>query len=99
MTGRGAFYVGSDAIERNPGRAREYKVHATVDAVGLLCPAPIIKTAKKMSDLGPGQVLELISDDPGVEVDMPAWCRSTGNELLGIDRRGNEFHVLIRKVG
>lgn len=74
------------------------EIHATLDTVGLLCPAPIMKTAERMDALEAGQVLELISDDPGVEVDMPAWCRSTGHEFLGIERRGHEIRVLIRKA-
>lgn len=69
----------------------------TLDTLGLLCPAPIMKTAEKLLELKPGQTLEIISDDPGVEVDMPAWCRSTGNTLLGMERRGVQLHVFVRK--
>lgn len=72
-------------------------IHATLDTVGLLCPAPIIKTAEKMDELQAGEVLEVLSDDPGVEVDMPAWCRGTGHEFLGIAKSGLEYRVLIRK--
>ena len=73
------------------------KVDYTLDTVGLLCPAPIIKTAEKIGDLEAGQVLEVLSDDPGVEVDMPAWCSGTGHECLMIKRAGREYRVLIRK--
>jgi len=71
--------------------------HTILDTVGLLCPAPIMKAAQGIKELQCGQILEIISDDPGIEVDMPAWCRSTGNELLRIEKRGLEFHVLVRK--
>jgi tRNA 2-thiouridine synthesizing protein A len=81
------------------GADRGYEVDAVLDTVGLLCPAPIMKTADGMARLDPGQVLEVISDDPGVEVDMPAWCKSTGNELLDLRRSGGEFHILIRRSG
>ena len=56
-------------------------VDSTLDTVGLLCPAPIIKTAEKMNELEAGQVLEVLSDDPGVELDMPAWCSGTGTSF------------------
>jgi tRNA 2-thiouridine synthesizing protein A len=72
---------------------------ATLDTVGLLCPAPIMKAAQRIQELQSGQILEIISDDPGIEVDMPAWCRSTGNELLRIEKRGLQLHVLVRKGG
>jgi tRNA 2-thiouridine synthesizing protein A len=77
-------------VKDNDGRV-------TLDTVGLLCPAPIMKTAEKLLELAIGQMLEVISDDPGIETDMPAWCRSTGNEFLGIERRGDHYHALIRK--
>lgn len=72
-------------------------IDCTLDTVGLLCPAPIIKTAEKLKELVAGQVLEIVSDDPGVEVDIPAWCRSAGHEYLGIKRLGKEFRALVRK--
>jgi tRNA 2-thiouridine synthesizing protein A len=88
-----------DGREEGRGMDGGYEVHARLDTVGLLCPAPIMKTAERMSRLSPGQVLEVVSDDPGVEVDMPAWCKSTGNELLDLRVSGGEFRALIRKAG
>ena len=77
----------------------EAKADSILDTVGLLCPAPIMKTAEKLLDLEEGQILEIISDDPGIEADLPDWCRSTGHTVVGIERRGNEFHALVRKGG
>ena len=73
------------------------EIHDTLDTVGLLCPAPIIKTAERMNELEAGQVLEVVSDDPGIQVDMPAWCRSAGHEFLGMKKIGRDLHGLIRK--
>lgn len=87
-----------DRRDERGGVDGRYEVHATLDTVGLLCPAPIIKTSEGIAGLSTGQILKLISDDPGVEVDVPAWCKSTGNELLEIRRSGDEFHILIRKA-
>ncbi len=63
------------------------------------CPLPVIKTAQAVKALEPGQVLELLATDPGVEPDMKAWTSRTGNELLGIEKDGVVFHVRIRKAG
>ena len=63
------------------------------------CPLPVVKTAQAFKELAPGELLELLATDPGVEPDMQAWSRRTGNELVGIERQGEVFHVLLRKVG
>ncbi|UCE90969.1 MAG: sulfurtransferase TusA family protein [Methanobacteriota archaeon] len=70
---------------------------ATLDAKGLMCPMPIVQLAKKMKDLRPGQVLELLADDVGSEDDVPAWTNRTGNELLAMDEDGGVFRFYIRK--
>jgi len=58
----------------------------TLDCFGLLCPMPIVKTAQAVKKLKKGKILEVIADDPGIEKDMPAWCESTGNKCLGIEK-------------
>jgi len=50
---------------------------ATLDCVGLYCPMPIAQTAKKLNEMGEGQVLEVLADDEGIKEDMPAWCNIT----------------------
>ncbi len=69
-----------------------------LDCTGMACPLPVVKTSQAIKKIDPGQVLELLATDPGVEPDMKAWTGRTGNELLGIDRRGDVFHVLIRRA-
>ncbi len=72
-------------------------VAEVLDCKGLNCPMPVIKTAQAVKALQPGQVLELLATDPGVEPDMKAWTSRTGNELISIDNQDGVFHVLIRK--
>jgi tRNA 2-thiouridine synthesizing protein A len=69
-----------------------------LDCKGMQCPVPVIKTAQAIKGIDPGQVLELLATDPGVEPDMKAWSARTGNELLGIDKEGEVFHVFLRRV-
>jgi tRNA 2-thiouridine synthesizing protein A len=69
-----------------------------LDCSGVSCPMPVVRTAQAIKQLGFGQVLEVIATDQGVEPDMRAWCGQTGNHLLSIDKRGDAFHVLIRRA-
>jgi tRNA 2-thiouridine synthesizing protein A len=75
----------------------EIRVAAVLDTFGLLCPMPIIKTAARLKQLSKGDVLKVLSDDPGIKEDMPAWCITSGNELIRIDDVGKEFHAYVRK--
>ena len=74
------------------------KPDKVVDAFGLLCPMPIVQTAKAMMAMKKGEVLEVIADDEGIVSDMPSWCESTGNKYLGLSREGKVYHVFIKKV-
>ncbi len=73
-------------------------VDKVLDCAGMSCPLPVLKTARAIKELAPGQVLELLATDPGVEPDMQAWTSRTGNELLGIANQDGVFHVLIRRA-
>jgi len=69
-----------------------------LDCFGLLCPMPIIQTAKKIKELRTGEVLEVISTDEGIKGDMPAWCKMTGQEFLGLEQDGEIYRVYVRKI-
>lgn len=71
---------------------------ARLDCYGLLCPMPIIQTAKKIKEMNVGEVLEVISTDKGIKEDMPAWCRQTGQEYLGLEEEGEVIKVYVKKV-
>ena len=74
------------------------KADATLDCIGLYCPMPIYHTANKLKELELGQVLEVLADDEGIKVDAPAWCRATGNELLGIEEEAGGYKIYIKKA-
>jgi tRNA 2-thiouridine synthesizing protein A len=69
-----------------------------LDARGLLCPMPVVKTAKAMKELAPGRVLKLLATDRGSATDIPAWAETTGNELLDQHEEDGVFVFLIRKT-
>jgi len=80
----------------------------TLDARGLLCPLPVIRTQDKVKGLDSGTVLEVLATDAGTIHDIPAWCRVHGHELLSIDqidvetgtedgfRGGLEIHIRLK---
>ena len=68
-----------------------------VDARGLNCPLPVLRTKKTLKDLEPGDLLKLLATDPGSVLDMEAFCRQTGHRLLESQSVGEEFHFLIQK--
>ena len=69
-----------------------------VDARGTFCPEPVIRIQEAVRKMAARQVVVLEADDAGVEVDIPAWCMSTGNEYLGILRDARVYRVLVRKA-
>jgi len=75
----------------------EIETAVVLDARGLLCPMPIVKTAKAMKELEPGQVLKVMATDRGSLADVPAWAKSTGNDLLEQQEDGDTFVFFLRK--
>ena len=70
----------------------------TLDLKGMLCPMPVIKMAKAIKEVEVGQTIEAFATDPGVMADIPAWCRTTGNELVTIEKQDKQFHFVIRRA-
>ena len=73
------------------------KASIRIDATGLFCPVPIIKVAEAMRNIDSGMIVEIISDDPAIRHDMPAWCKSTGNVIQSERRDGAICEYRIRK--
>jgi tRNA 2-thiouridine synthesizing protein A len=75
----------------------EATIAKSLDLKGLSCPLPIIKTAKAMKELAPGELLEAIATDPGSVSDFRAWAKTTGNPLVESSQEGGVFRYLLRK--
>lgn len=74
-------------------------VASTVDAVGMYCPIPIVKLKLEIEKLQPAQVVEVLADDPGFELDVASWCKETKNRLLLLERNPeNYFTAYIEKT-
>ncbi len=69
-----------------------------VDARGLSCPMPIVKTAQSIKTVASGQLIEVMATDPGSVKDFAAWTRSTGNALVEQRVEDNVYHFIIRRA-
>ncbi len=77
----------------------ELKEDRLLDARGLLCPMPVVKTAKEIKTLEPGQVLKVLATDRGAIADMPAWSEDTGHPLLRWAEEDGSLVFWFRKDG
>jgi tRNA 2-thiouridine synthesizing protein A len=69
----------------------------TLDTKGLNCPLPILKARKALKDVPPGEILEVLSTDPGSIADFQAFCRQTGNELMESTTEDSVYRFLIKR--
>jgi len=81
--------------EENTENIRTDKV---LDARGLYCPEPVYKTRVEMDSMNIGQIIHVMADDPAAEEDISRWAARVGQELLRIDRKGEELHFFLRKT-
>jgi len=75
----------------------EATVSVTVDARGLSCPMPIVRTAQAVRSLPSGALIEVLATDPGSQKDFAAWSRSTGNGLVAESVEGPVYRFVIRR--
>lgn len=75
----------------------EIRFDRELDARGLNCPLPILRTKKSLNDMTPGQVLKIVATDPGSVRDFQAFSRQTGNHLLLSNESGGEYLFMMRK--
>lgn len=69
-----------------------------LDAKGLNCPLPILRTRKMLKDVPLQETLEVLATDPGSVADMASFCRATGNELVESTQDGGVFRFVIKRL-
>lgn len=72
-------------------------IHKEVDARGLLCPLPILRAKKALSDMESGQILKILATDPSAQRDFAAFAKQTGNELVETSAQDKVFTFLMRR--
>ncbi|WP_210092320.1 sulfurtransferase TusA family protein [Ruegeria sp. HKCCSP346] len=73
------------------------EISDTLDALGLLCPLPVLKARKRLKSMPDGAVLRVLADDPAAIVDVPHFCAEAGHRLLSQDTDGAHQIYLIQK--
>ena len=74
------------------------KIVQELDLKDLLCPIPVVKISNAIKEVATGDVIEATATDPGVMMDIPAWCNSTGNELMKMDEEDGVFIFRVKKL-
>jgi tRNA 2-thiouridine synthesizing protein A len=74
------------------------EIKTALDLRGLLCPMPVVKLAKAVKGMAVGELVQATASDPGVLADIPAWCKSTGNELVKMEKGDKVFTFVVRKL-
>ncbi len=77
--------------------AEEINANVRLNLEGLLCPLPIVKLSQAIKQLEIGQILEASATDPGVLIDVPAWARTTGNEMLKTQKEGKVIRFWVKR--
>jgi len=74
------------------------KADLELDLKGLLCPLPMVKVSQNISNVPVGGVIRAVATDPGSMADIPAWAKSTGNEILSAEKEGDEFVFFVKRL-
>ncbi len=70
----------------------------TLDCLGMLCPVPVIKTGQAIRRVDVGDVLTVLADDPGAELDLQDWSSANRHEFLGVEIDGEVLTTRIRRA-
>jgi tRNA 2-thiouridine synthesizing protein A len=68
-----------------------------VDARGLVCPMPTIRLGQAIRKVDVGQLVEVLTDDPGSKENMAAWCKNTGHDLVEMSSDSSTFTYVVRR--
>jgi tRNA 2-thiouridine synthesizing protein A len=69
-----------------------------LDLRGLLCPMPMVKVSQNISKVPVGGTVRAVATDAGSMADIPAWAKSTGNEVVQAEKVGGEYVFLVKRV-
>jgi tRNA 2-thiouridine synthesizing protein A len=70
-----------------------------LDVTGLLCPVPVLRTARRVRGLAPGSLLEVVGDDPLLRIDLSAWCAREGHEVVRSEEGEGGRLLVVIEVG
>ena len=70
----------------------------SLDFKGLLCPMPVVKLAQAIKQIQVGELVEAVASDPGVMADIPAWARTSGHELVSLEKQDKVFKFVVKRA-
>lgn len=71
--------------------------HDEIDCSGMSCPLPVVKSKMKIDKMAPGEILKIITTDPGSCKDIPAWASRVGHEFLQESAENGKYYFLVKK--
>lgn len=74
------------------------KADLELNLQGLMCPIPVVKVSKAIKDVPVGGIIEATATDPGVMADIPAWAKSTGNEMVKVEKEGKVIRFWVKRL-
>lgn len=74
------------------------KADLVIDCIGVRCPTPVIRLAKRLGEVEVGQTVAVVADDPAAAVDIPAWCRLRDQEYVGATDTDSAPAYLVRRL-
>ena len=75
----------------------DYTVTKTLDCKGLACPMPIVRLSQEIAKVKVGEVIEMLTTDPGSLADVPSWAKSTGNVVLEKKQESGVIHFFVKR--
>ena len=74
------------------------KAARTLDCLGLYCPEPLFQTRENIDQIKPGEILEVITDDPAAEEDLKRFAKRTGHEIVSFEKNDMQMRFLIKRI-
>lgn len=74
------------------------KAARTLDCLGLYCPEPLFRTRENIDQIKPGEILEVITDDPAAEEDLRRFAKRTGHEIVSFEKNDMQMRFLIKRI-
>ena len=78
-------------------KTQEFESKKSFDFRGLKCPLPVLKTKRALKEVGEGEIIEVLADDPAANLDFKHFCEVSGNILIKISKKKNIINCLIQK--
>jgi len=75
----------------------EIAVKKVLDCKGLACPMPVVKISQQIGSVAVGEVIEVLTTDPGSLADFPAWAKTTGHAVLETRQEPGLIHILVKR--